>query len=85
MIIKLNNEGVSISGISRITKVSKSHVLNKLRAIASKLRKPTFQEQGQEYEMDEMYTYVDNKDSYCCIMYAINRHSRQVIDMVVGD
>lgn len=84
MIVKLNNENVSIRGISRITGFSKSHIINKLKQIASSIKHPVFTEDQQEYEVDEMHTFIGNKSTHCYITYAINRVSRQVISFVVG-
>lgn len=84
MLVKLNNEGVSISGISRITGISKSHVINKLKRIASSIQPPIFIEEQQEYEIDEMHTFIGQKSHHYYITYAINRTTRKVIDFVVG-
>ena len=39
---------------------------------------------GQEYEVDELRTFVGNKKNECWVMYAINKTTKQVIDFVVG-
>ena len=84
MIIKLNNEGVGISSISRITGLSKANVVNKINAIAFKTEKPLIKEEQQEYEVDELYTYVKNKSNPCYVIYALNKSSKKVIDFFVG-
>ena len=84
MIVKLNNESVSISGISRITGMSKSNVIKKLGQMASEMEPPVIQEDRQEYEVDEMCTFIGKKTNHCYITYAINKVSRQVISFVVG-
>lgn len=84
MIVRLTTEGMSICGISRITGISKANVINKIRLISSKIDKPVFKEIEQEYEVDEMYTYVGNKDTPCYIIYALNKVSKKVVDFVVG-
>lgn len=38
----------------------------------------------QEYEVDEMYTYIGNKESSCYIIYALNKATRKVVDFVLG-
>ncbi|MBS1637735.1 MAG: IS1 family transposase [Bacteroidetes bacterium] len=83
-ILKLNNIGVGISGIARFTGISKTHILNRIKQIASKLTKPVIVEQEQEYEVDELYTYIGRKDNPYYVVYAINKTTRQVIDMIVG-
>lgn len=84
MIAQLTTEGVSICGISRITGVSKANVINKIKLISSKIQNPIFSETAQEYEVDEMYTYIGNKDTTCYIIYALNKVSKKVVDFVVG-
>lgn len=84
MIVKLNNEGVGISGIARLTGISKSHVVNKIKELASKIIKEEIKEEGQEYEVDEMYTFIKRKENFCYIIYALNKVTKRVIDFVVG-
>ena len=38
----------------------------------------------QEYEVDEMYTFIKNKSKGCYITYALNKKTKQVIDFTVG-
>jgi transposase-like protein len=73
MIARLTTEGVGICGISRITGVSKANVINKIRKISNWVIKPIFNETEQEYEVDEMYTYIGNKETPCYIIYALNK------------
>ena len=84
-ITHLNNEGMGISGIARLTGLSKGHVVNMIRKLAAAICKPRLIETGQAYEADEMYTYIGHKVIPCYIMYAINRHSKQVIELIVGN
>lgn len=54
-----------------------------LRA-ASKIKKPDNAAHKQAYEVDEMYTFIGNKNTGCYIIYAINRRTRQVYDLRIG-
>lgn len=83
-IVKLNNIGVGINGISRFTGMSKANVVLKIKTIASKMKKEKIVEEQQEYEVDEMHTFMKCKSDSCYITYAINRKTRQVVDFVVG-
>ncbi len=71
-IIMLNNEGVGISSIGRLTGISKSSVVRKIKTIAAAIVKPVIDEQAQEYEMDELQTYAGNKHNRVYIMYVVN-------------
>lgn len=84
-IVKLNNIGVGISGISSFTGISKANVINKIKQIAKSLIKPEIKEDGQTYEVDEMHTFIKRKSDYCYITYALNKKTKQVIDLVVGN
>lgn len=78
---------MSISSISRIIKVSKTTVLRRILKASQQLSKSVINESKQEYEVDEMCTFVITKKdhNYTYITYAINRHTRQIIDFVIGN
>ena len=83
-IIKLNNIGVGISGISNFTGISKSNVIHKIKQISKAITKPDVKEDQQTYEVDEMHTFVKNKSHYCYITYALNRETKKVVDLIIG-
>src|SRR5690606_14726568 len=41
-------------------------------------------EYHQEYEIDELRTFVGSKKKECWVCYAINRKTKQVIDFITG-
>lgn len=84
LIVKLNNIGVGINGISEFTGISKANVVNKIDKIASKIKAPFIQEDQQVYEVDEMHTFIKNKKTPCYIIYALNKRTGQIIDFAVG-
>jgi insertion element IS1 protein InsB len=79
-----NNEGAGVSSMSRVLKMSKSSVLRKLVLVEQQTKKPNIDETNQEYEIDEMRTYIGNTENECWIMYALNKVTRDVIDFAVG-
>jgi len=83
-IVRLNNEGMGIRSIARFLKMSHTTVIKRIRALSKKINFPVFTEEKQEYEMDELWTYCGNKDNELYISYAINRHSRQPVDFIIG-
>jgi insertion element IS1 protein InsB len=83
-IVKLNNEGVGISSIGRLLGISKSNVCNRISKIAKSIAKPLIGELKQEYEVDEMYTFIKSKVNSCYIIYAINKKTKAVIDFSIG-
>ena len=84
IIAQLTTEGMSISGVARITGISKSNVIKRIKKIAHELKTAVFKEENQEYEVDELYTFIGNKEKPTYIIYALNRQTRKVIDFVVG-
>ncbi len=84
MIVILNNEGVGICGIARIIGMSKANVINKIKYIASKTKLTLPDEEQQEYEMDELCTFIKNKEDTYYIILAINKVTKRVIDFFVG-
>ncbi len=79
----LVNEGCGIRSISRILKISITTVISRIKAIASKIRKPTISF-GKEYEMDELCTYVKCKSRKRWIAYAIRKDTKEVVDFSIG-
>lgn len=79
MIAQLTAEGVVISSIARITGASKANVINKIRVIAGKIVKPVLKEEDQEYEVDELYTFIGNKETSFYIIYALNKTTKKVV------
>lgn len=65
MIVRLTTEGVGICGISRITEVSKGNIINKIKVISRRIERSALDETAQEYEVDEVYTYIGNKNAPC--------------------
>ncbi len=57
-----------------------------MRKIANVLEKPVVKEINQEYEIDEMQTYIGKNSpaNYVYIIYAINKSTGRIIDFVVG-
>jgi len=76
--------GVGLRSISRLLSIPKSTVSRILLKEGSKLSKPNNFEIGEEYEVDELRTFVGSKDNECWVCYAINRNTKQVIDFIVG-
>ncbi len=82
----LNAEGVGISSLSRILGYSKATIIRRLIYLESLIIRPIYHEENQVYEVDEMKTFVGTKKSggERWITYAINRETRQVMDISFG-
>lgn len=81
---RLLKEGCGILSISRLLKIGSNTVLRKIKAIASRITKPMIS-LGQEYELDELCTYVKSKTRKCWIAYAIRKDTKEVVDFSIGN
>lgn len=80
----LNNEGMGIRSIGRGLQIPPGSVLMLLVRACENIVKPIIKEIKQSYEVDELYTYIGNKEKPCYVIYAINRKTREIIDFVIG-
>ncbi|CAG5087376.1 IS1 family transposase [Parvicella tangerina] len=84
-LIQLNAEGNSISGMARILEYSKQTIIRRIQYLAERVKPPIVSEYHQTYEVDELWTYVGNKETgEAWITYAINRKTNKVISFNVG-
>lgn len=84
MISKLVKESVSIRGIGRILRIALSTVIRRIKSIADTIQKPPVPLNRKTFELDEIRTYIGNKENQCWIAYALCSQTKQVVDFVVG-
>jgi len=82
-IIILTKEGVGIRSTARILKISATTLLSRIIFIAKKIKQPTITT-GKTYEVDEIRSFIGNKDHLIWIVYALDRQTRQVVCFNVG-
>lgn len=80
----LHSEGSSISTLARFLKFSKTTIGNCIAVLANEYEHHVAEEPGQEYQADELRTYVGNKRNESWIMYALNKTSRKIIALCTG-
>lgn len=61
-IVSLLKEGVGIRSTSRLLQISKTTVITRIKAIASLITTPLWDENNQYYELDEMRVVVGFKE-----------------------
>lgn len=83
-IIQLTKEGCGIRSIGRILKISPTTAINRILKIASTLKRSAPVSFGQIYQVDELFTYIGNKNNRVCIVYSLNPKTREIIDLIVG-
>lgn len=83
-IILLTKEGCGIRSTARILQISPKTILRRILKIAAAISRPCSIFKGEIYEVDELFTYIGNKDNRVCIAYSLNTQTREVIDFMVG-
>ena len=82
-IINLLKEGVGIRGIGRLLNISTNTVLSRIIKLSKEVKKPIIAK-GKTYELDELCTYIRNKNNRIWIAYSIRKDTREVVDFKVG-
>lgn len=83
-IVKLTKEGCGIRSTGRILNISPTTVISRILKIAAVVKRPSHVLFGQTYQVDELFTYVRNKNNRVCIAYSLNPRTGEVIDLVIG-
>lgn len=83
-IINLVKEGVGIRGIGRLLQISTSTAIKRILSIAKSIKRLYPIPFGQTYQVDELFTYIGNKNNRICIAYSFNPKTKEVIDLIVG-
>lgn len=82
-IIQFTKEGLGIRSTARILKISTTTLLKRIIAIARKIpNQPIFKH--RIYEVDEIRTFIRNKEKPIWIVYALERKTRQVVNFSIG-
>ena len=84
MISMLLCESVCIRGIARVLKIAVNTVLTAIRKIAASVQKPPIILNQQEFEVDELRTYIGRKENEYWIAYALNKTTGKVVDFIIG-
>lgn len=81
-----NSESVSMRGMARLLKSSVTTIQRKIFSLSKKIVKPIYGEFGQEYEADELCTYIgrNENENRSWLIYGINKKTTDVIDIAVG-
>lgn len=83
-IIVLTKEGCGIRSTSRILGITPITVIRRIVKIANQLERPFSIFQGKTYQVDELFTYIKNKEKRICIAYSLEESTGNVIDFIVG-
>lgn len=84
MIVQLNGESCGVSSIARVTGLSKASIVRKIRVLSLDLEFKMSKEYNQVYEVDELKTFVGNKQNESWLMYSLNRSTNLISFLTVG-
>jgi insertion element IS1 protein InsB len=84
LIAKMVCESVSVRGIARILKIAINTVQADIKRTANVIVKPPIRIQQGNIEVDELRTFIGNKQNQYWVAYALNRATGEVMDFVVG-
>lgn len=82
-IVKLTQEGMGIKSIARYLAISPTTVIEKIKKVAAQIKKPK-PLLNMAYEIDELCTFIGNKENKIWICYSYCRETKSVFDFVVG-
>ena len=82
-IVSLTKEGVGILSTARLLAISPTTLLKRIKQIACKITQP-YISIAKTYEIDEMRTFIGNKNKLIWIVYALEKESRKVVSFNVG-
>jgi insertion element IS1 protein InsB len=82
-IVSLTKESVGILSTARLLAISPITLLKRIKQIASNITQPSISI-GKTYEIDEMRTFIGNKNKVIWIVYALEKESRKIVSFNVG-
>jgi insertion element IS1 protein InsB len=82
-IIQFTKEGLGIRSTARILKISTTTLLKRIITIAKKIPNQQIFKH-KIYEVDEIRTFIKNKDKPVWIVYVLERNTKQVVNFSIG-
>lgn len=84
LFLRCHKVGTGIRGIARILQISPTTVISWIRKLGSKAYSNTFFKRGDEYEVDELCTYIGNKKRIRWVVIAKSRSTGEILDIQIG-
>ncbi len=82
-IITLTKEGLGIRSTARVLKISTTTLLKRIISMAKNIKPPMIS-LGKEYEVDELCTYIGNKEKRIWIVCALEKITKQIVSFNIG-
>ena len=80
----LTKESCGIRSTARILSISPTTVIRRIKKIGSSLESPYLISKGGNYQVDELFTFIENKTNRICIAYSLEFETGNVMNLVVG-
>lgn len=80
----LTKEGMGIRSIGRILGISPSTVVSKILKQAEKITEPKVPEKLDRIQVDEVHTFIQNKDREIYVIYSWSQELKRVLSLTVG-
>lgn len=77
-IVELTKEGLGIRSTARLLRISPTTVIKRILSIASTIKLPVIAK-GKIYEVDEIRTFIKQKDKLVWIVCALERESKDCL------
>ncbi len=69
--------------MSRLLKISPTTTIRKILNISNQLKRPSIV-RGKIYEVDELCTYIGNKNRKLWVAYSLRKDNKEVVNFAVG-
>lgn len=83
LIVAMTKEGLGIRSTARLLQLSTTTLLKRIVSIAKSIPNQPICK-GKIYEVDEMRSYLSNKEKPIWIVYALERQSKRVVSFAIG-
>lgn len=83
-IVRLVSNSVGIRGISKVLQISTNTVMKYIKIIAAGVFKPPIPLKRKSFEIDELRTYIGNKQNEYWVAYVLCSETKKVVDFIVG-
>ena len=84
LIVPMTLNGSGVRDTARVLRISPTTVLEVLRKAASQIAEPRVPQRILALEMDEQWSFVQNKTQQCWLWYGLNRHTGYIPAFVLG-
>lgn len=82
-IVRLLKEGCGTRSTARILSIAPKTVTSRILKIATSIQQPPIVV-GRTYEVDELISFIGRKEQRICVVYALDRKTKDVVSFAVG-